>query len=112
MGFDDPLSTLPESVLLHICSMLDLQSIANLSNVNKQLHKFCDSNELWERIYYQHNGAPSPETYVLAEEKTWKVVFFMSKLHLQKELSRRRKQLSPPSSQSSVNEDQGKSPLV
>lgn len=53
-GSYDDLSLLPEKVSLKICSYLDLQSIAQLSQVNRHLREVCNSNQLWESLYYDH----------------------------------------------------------
>lgn len=90
-GCDDNLSCLSQDLMLNICTMLDLQSIASLSQVNRFIRKFCVSDHLWQILYKQHQGNPNTEVSSLAEDLGWREVFFMSKLHLQKEISRRRK---------------------
>lgn len=90
-GSRDDLSKLPEKTTVHICTYLDLQSIAQLSQVNRHLREVCSSNSLWEKLYRVHQGVPSEETAALARDIGWKMVFFMNKLQLQKELSRRRR---------------------
>lgn len=90
-GSQDELSKLPEKTMVQICSCLDLQSIMQLSRVNRHLREVCTSNSLWEKLYRIHQGVPSDEVSVLAKEVGWKTVFFMNKLQLQKELSRRRR---------------------
>lgn len=78
--------------MIRICSLLDLQSIAQLSHVNRYLRGLCSSDKLWSLLYVQHQGNPTAEICVLANDMGWKKVFYMSKLQLQKELSRRRAQ--------------------
>ena len=90
-GSQDELSKLPEKTMVQICSCLDLQSIMQLSRVNRHLRDVCTSNSLWEKLYRIHQGVPSDEVSALAKEVGWKTVFFMNKLQLQKELSRRRR---------------------
>ena len=90
-GSQDELSKLPEKTMVQICSCLDLQSIMQLSRVNRHLREVCTSNSLWEKLYRIHQGVPSDEVSALAKEVGWKTVFFMNKLQLQKELSRRRR---------------------
>lgn len=90
-GSHDELSKLPEKTMVQICSCLDLQSIMQLSRVNRHLREVCTSNSLWEKLYRIHQGVPSDEVSALAKEVGWKTVFFMNKLQLQKELSRRRR---------------------
>jgi hypothetical protein len=81
--------------MVQICSLLDLQSITQLSQVNRYLRKVCVSDKLWENLYIQHQGNPPTEVCTLGIDIGWKKVFYLSKLQLQKELSRRRAQLAP-----------------
>lgn len=94
-GSNDVLSCTPESIMLRICSMLDLQSISQLSRVNRHLRNLCLSDNLWSDLYHQHQGHPSLEICSLANEIGWMKVFYSSKLQLQKEISRRRKPAFP-----------------
>ena len=94
-GCNDPLSSLPEDILISIASYLDLQSISYLSQVNQRLREVANSNDLWEKLYSMHQGVPSHEVKSLASEIGWKKVFFMNKLQLQKEISRRRRLNTP-----------------
>ena len=94
-GSHDELSCLPKALMINICTFLDLQSISQLSRVNHHLSEVCNSDDLWEKLYAIHQGVPSEDIVALAKESGWKTVFFMSKLQLQKELSRRRRLLSP-----------------
>lgn len=89
-GSNDPLSSLPEDLLVHVVTFLDLESIDRLQRVNLHVHEVCNSDKLWERLYSIHQGRPSPEICSLAKELSWQEVFFMNKLQLQKEISRRR----------------------
>lgn len=83
---------LEEELLVRIVSLLDLQSIAQLSLVNQHMREVCNSSRLWELLYrIHHQRQPSNETCAIARELGWKRVFFMNKLQLQKEVSRRRK---------------------
>ena len=88
----DIFQRLSEDLLVAIVSLLDLQSIAQLSRVNQHLRELCNSNKLWETLYRIHQGQPSREICSLAAELGWKTVFFMNKLQLQKEVSRRRRE--------------------
>ena len=92
-GCNDPLSSLPESLALKVICYLDLQSIEYLSQVNQHFRELCNADSLWERLYAIHQGSPSLEVKALAKELSWKHVFFMNKLQLQKEISRKRRQL-------------------
>ena len=94
-GNNDELSKLPEKLMIRIATYLDLQSIMQLSQVNRHLREVCNSNALWEKLYHIYQGVPSEEVTMLAKEVGWKEVFFMNKLQLQKELSRRRRIHSP-----------------
>lgn len=91
-GSNDPLSCAPEAIMVRICSMLDLQSVSRLAQVNRYLRKLCTSDKLWSLLYAQHQGLPTHEITYLANDIGWKKVFYLSKLQLQKELSRRRSQ--------------------
>ncbi len=94
-GNHDNLSCLPDAVLIGICLYLDLSSLTQLSRVSSHLREVCGGEALWERLYEQHQGCPSHEVATLAADIGWKVVFFMNKLQLQKEVSRRRRLQSP-----------------
>ena len=94
-GSNDILSCLPEKLLIHLATFLDLQSVNNLSRTNRHLRELCNSDNMWEALYCTHQGQPSPAVSALSFELGWKVVFFMSKLQLQKELSRRRRLHTP-----------------
>lgn len=93
-GFDDRLSTLPEATIVNVASMLDLQSVVNLSRVNQKLREVCQSNELWEQLFLVQQGQPSAELQELAQELSWKKVFFMSMFDRVKEIARRRRKKS------------------
>ena len=94
-GSMDELSKLPEDLMVRLATYLDLQSIAQLSQTNRHLREVCNSDPLWKKLFKIHQGSPSGEIVELAKEVSWKVVFFMNKLQLQKELSRRRRLHSP-----------------
>ena len=92
--------------MIQIVSHLDLQSISQLSQVNQHMRKVCNSTKLWEILYVVHQGKPSDEVVALAKELGWKDVFFMNKLQLQKEVSRRRKvHFDPEKSDSRLSPD-------
>jgi F-box protein 36 len=93
-GHHDPLSNLPEDVMIKIISFLDLQSISYLSQVDQYLRYICGIDKLWEQLYMIHQGAPNNDVRSLAKELGWKQVFFMNKLQLQKEIFRKRRQQS------------------
>ena len=83
---------LGEDLLIVIVSLLDLQSIARLGQVNQHMREVCNSEKLWEVLYGIHQGPPSREVGSLAADLGWKTVFFMNKLQLQKQVSRRRRE--------------------
>lgn len=94
-GCNDPLSSLPEDILIKIAAYLDLQSVSYLSQVNQRLREVANSDSLWEKLYSVHQGRATQEVKSLASEIGWKKVFFMNKLQLQKEISRRRRVAHP-----------------
>eukprot|EP00731_Ephydatia_muelleri_P030269 Em0021g792a len=95
-GTTDELSKLPKGIMVQIATYLDLQSVSSLSQVSKHLKEVCSSDQLWEKLYLYHQGRATEEVASLAKSMGWKQVFFMNKLHLQKELSRRRRVLTSP----------------
>ena len=94
---------LPPRALMRIISFLNLREVFYLSQVCRALRKICLSEAMWEQIYLVHLGEASPEVRDFASqpEVGWQRVFFMDRLQLQKELSRKRKGSSRPSSQAS-----------
>lgn len=100
-GHIDRLCSLPEKTVTKIFSYLDLQSIVRFGQVNRYLRQISNSNALWEDIYKHNCGTPSEDVKVLGDELGWKKVFFMDKLQLQKEISRRRRGVQESSSDGS-----------
>ena len=94
---------LPPRAVIRIISFLSLREVFSMSRVCRALRKICLSEAIWEQIYLVHLGKASPEVRDFASqpELGWQRVFFMDKLQLQKELSRKRKGSSRPSSQAS-----------
>lgn len=90
-GQNDLLSRLPEKVLFQVVSQLDLSSIDSLSKVNRYLREACNSNPPWCKLYRVHHGPPTEEVQAVAEDMGWKRVFFMDKIQLRKETSRRQR---------------------
>ena len=90
-GQKDLLSRLPEKVLFRIVSQLDLASIDSLSKVNRYLQHFCNSDPFWCKVYRVHHGPSSEEVRAVAADMGWKKVFFMDKIQLRKESSRRQR---------------------
>ena len=101
-GYIDRLCSLPEKTVTKIASYLDLQSIVRFGQVNRYLRQISNSNALWQDIYVHNCGLPSEEVKMLGEELGWKRVFFMDKLQLQKEISRRRRGVQDSSSEGST----------
>ena len=85
---------LGEELVIAIVRLLDLHSISRLGQVNQHLREVCSSERLWENLYHIHQGRPGWEIGALARELGWKTVFFMNKLQLQKEVSRRRREIA------------------
>ena len=96
---------LGEDLVVKIVTLLDLQSIENLARVNRHFREVCQSNKLWEALYKTHQGWPSHEITALARELGWRTVFFMNRLQLQKELSRRRKNISDGDERADASEN-------
>ena len=90
-GCQDHLSRLPSSIMVRVVLNLDLQTIARLAQVNQHLREVCNSDQLWKKLYHLHLGPSTDEVDTLAQEMSWKKLFFMNKLQLQKELSRQRR---------------------
>lgn len=100
-GNIDRLCSLPEKIVTKIASYLDLQSIVKFGQVNRYLRQISNSNLLWEDIYFHHCGPPSEDIKMVGDELGWRKVFFMDKLQLQKEISRRRKNVQDSASDTS-----------
>ncbi|XP_066454276.1 F-box only protein 36 [Eleutherodactylus coqui] len=90
LGQYDFLERLPESLMLYILTFLDLEDIAQLSQVSHTFQKVCDSDKLWEHIVERSCDRVTPEMRFLAEDLGWKQFFFTNKLQLQLQLRRRR----------------------
>ncbi|XP_075426323.1 F-box only protein 36 isoform X2 [Ascaphus truei] len=90
-GNIDFLERLPEPLVLYIAKFLDLEDIAQLSQVSRTLEKICNSEKLWERIVESSCDQVTPEMRSLAVAIGWKSFFFTNKLQLQLKLRRRKK---------------------
>ena len=90
-GQNDLLSSLPEKVLFQVVSQLDLASIDSVSKANRYLQQSCNSDPLWRKVYTVHHGPPTEEVQAVAGDMGWKRVFFMDKIQLRKESSRRQR---------------------
>lgn len=90
-GQNDLLSRLPEKVLFKVVSQLDLASIDSLSKVDRYLQQFCNSDPFWCKVYRVHHGPPTEDVQAVAADMGWKRVFFMDKIQLRKESSRRQR---------------------
>ncbi|CAB1317876.1 unnamed protein product [Coregonus sp. 'balchen'] len=90
-GHYDYLERLPDPLLLHILTHLELEDVARLGHTSHRFRKLCRSEEFWEQAVRGHCGSVSAEVESLALELGWRSVFFTSKLQLQKQISRRRK---------------------
>ena len=89
--------------LIRILSFLHLRDLFYLSQVCRSLRKICLSEQMWEQIYFVHLGEPTLQVRDFASQPDvgWQKVFYMDRLQLQKELGRKRKGSSRPSSQAS-----------
>ncbi|XP_040283736.1 F-box only protein 36 [Bufo bufo] len=90
-GQYDFLERLPEPLMLYILTFLDLEDIAQLSQVSHTFQKMCNSDKLWEHIVERSCDRFTPEMRSLAQDLGWKQFFFTNKLQLQLQLQRRRK---------------------
>ncbi|XP_075717375.1 F-box only protein 36 isoform X2 [Rhinoderma darwinii] len=95
-GQYDLLERLPESLILYILTFLDLEDIAQLSQVSHTFQKISNSNKLWEHIVERSCDRVTPEMRSLAQDLGWKQFFFTNKLQLQLQLCRRRKRQESP----------------
>lgn len=79
-GLYDPLTFLPEDILLNVTNFLNLEDIHALSHVSKELSSFCESDVLWEQLYYKtfcaKTGVVSEEMRQLADDIGWKKFYF------------------------------------
>ncbi|CAI9552749.1 unnamed protein product [Staurois parvus] len=87
-GQYDFLERLSESLILYLLTFLDLQDIAQLSQVSHTFQKLCDSDKLWEHIVERSCDTVTPEMRALAQNIGWKQFFFTNKLQLQLQLRR------------------------
>ncbi|XP_018423853.1 PREDICTED: F-box only protein 36 [Nanorana parkeri] len=90
-GQYDFLERLSESLLLYILTFLDLEDIAQLSQVSHTFQKLCNSDKLWEHIVERSCDTVTTEMRSLAQSIGWKQFFFTNKLQLQLQLRRWRK---------------------
>ncbi|KAM5163473.1 F-box only protein 36 isoform 2-T2 [Mantella aurantiaca] len=90
-GHYDFLERLSESLTLYILTFLDLEDIAQLSQVSHTFQKLCNSDKLWEHIVERSCDSVTSEMRSLAQNMGWKQFFFTNKLQLQLQLRRWRK---------------------
>ncbi|XP_040204760.1 F-box only protein 36 [Rana temporaria] len=90
-GQYDFLERLSESLILYLLTFLDLEDIAQLSQVSHTFQKLCNSDKLWEHIVERSCDTVTPEMRALAQSIGWKQFFFTNKLQLQLQLRRWRK---------------------
>ncbi|XP_056663039.1 F-box only protein 36 isoform X2 [Monodelphis domestica] len=89
-GKYDFLERLPDPLLLHIISYLDLEDIARLSQTSHRFQKLCTSDKLWEQIVTVTCDTVTPGMKVLAQDIGWRQLFFTNKLQLQRQIRKRR----------------------
>ncbi len=85
---------LPEDLVVTLMTYLDLQSIKNLSMTNLYFSKLCNSMSLWKRLYTLYHGRINAGVQAIAGVIGWKKIFFMNKLHMQKEIARQRRKVN------------------
>ncbi|CAB1325797.1 unnamed protein product, partial [Coregonus sp. 'balchen'] len=88
-GQYDYLEHLPDPLLLHILTHLEMEDVARLGRTSHRFRKLCGSLVFWELVVRGHFGSVLAEVAALALELGSWSVFFTSKL--QKQISRRRK---------------------
>ncbi|XP_075248059.1 F-box only protein 36-like [Convolutriloba macropyga] len=104
-GRVDWLAHMPLPILLYIISFLDIVDVANLSQVNSFFRETCNSDIIWEELFFRHNEDVSEEVIDLGMERGWKEVFFASKLHLRVLLSRRQREKGQQNVEGDENEN-------
>ena len=94
-GSNGAFSCLPVDLTVLLITYLDLQSITHLSQTNQYFRKLCNFNSfLWKKLYIIHQGQPSADVRAIATNGiSWKELFFMNKLQIQKEISRLRRKV-------------------
>ncbi|XP_063963322.1 F-box only protein 36-like [Lytechinus pictus] len=98
-GCFDYIMRVPKPLMLYMCSFLELEDIARLSQTCKSFYELCSAEALWEQIYETHCGtAVTDEMRSLAEEMGWKKMFFTNKLQLQVKLRRHQQRIQSPDS--------------
>ncbi|XP_056246806.1 F-box only protein 36b [Seriola aureovittata] len=89
-GHYDYLEHLSDSLLLRIINYLELEDVGQLGRTSRRFRQLCGSEEFWEQAVRRCCNTVSVEVASLALEVGWRSIFFTSKLHLQKLISRRR----------------------
>ncbi|XP_071372968.1 F-box only protein 36-like [Centroberyx affinis] len=89
-GHYDYLERLPDPLLLHILTYLELEDVGQLGRTSRRFRQLCGSEEFWEQAVRRCCDTVSAEASSLALEVGWRSIFFTSKLQLQKQISRRR----------------------
>ncbi|KAM3866045.1 F-box only protein 36b [Diretmus argenteus] len=89
-GRYDYLERLPDHLLLHILTYLELEDVGQLGRTSRRFRQLCESEAFWEQTVRRCCDTVSAEVSSLALEVGWRSIFFTSKLQLQKEISRRR----------------------
>ncbi|CAL8281152.1 unnamed protein product [Lota lota] len=95
-GCYDYLERLPDPLLLHILSYLELEDVGTLGQTSRRFRKLCSSEEFWEQVVRGRWETVPAEVWSLGTALGWRRVFFTSKLQLQKLISRQRQHQAGP----------------
>ncbi|XP_018604101.1 F-box only protein 36a isoform X3 [Scleropages formosus] len=77
----DYLDRMPDPLILHIMTFLDLNDALRLRCTSSKYKKLCDSDQFWEHRAKVEWGTITPEMESLANILGWKKMFIAYKLH-------------------------------
>ncbi|XP_018604100.1 F-box only protein 36a isoform X2 [Scleropages formosus] len=80
-GEFDYLDRMPDPLILHIMTFLDLNDALRLRCTSSKYKKLCDSDQFWEHRAKVEWGTITPEMESLANILGWKKMFIAYKLH-------------------------------
>ncbi|XP_020772909.1 F-box only protein 36b [Boleophthalmus pectinirostris] len=98
------LEHLPDALLLHILSFLELEDVGQLLRTSRRFWKLCQSEEYWEKAVRQQCSTLPDEVVTLARNIGWRRIFFTNKLQLQLLINRH--QVKLPEAQEEEAEDE------
>ncbi|KAL7878220.1 hypothetical protein AOLI_G00091940 [Acnodon oligacanthus] len=75
-GHFDYLERLPDRMLLHILSFLNIQDICRLSQTSRRFRKLCGSKAVWESAVRSCSEDISEHLEALAEQMGWRRIYF------------------------------------